>query len=199
MSRPEVILASNSPRRRELLTKASIPFAVEPADVDETPRTGERPEDYAVRLALAKAREVASRRGSGLVVGADTVVVIDKETLGKPADAEDAKATLRRLSGRKHVVMTGVAVVDAATGRELSGVESTEVCFRVLADEEIDEYVATGEPMDKAGSYGIQERASVFVEGIDGCFFNVVGLPVSRIWAMISELCKCSPADYSGR
>jgi len=141
---------------------------------------------------------VASRRDSGLVIGADTIVVIDGRTLGKPADEEDAKSTLRRLSGRSHIVMTGVAVVDAATGRELTGIESTEVCFRVLSDKEIDEYVATGEPMDKAGSYGIQERASVFVEGLDGCFFNVVGLPVSRIWAMISELCECSPTNYNG-
>jgi len=197
MSGPEIILASNSPRRKELLEKARIPFTVEPADVDETQHDGEPAGDYASRLALDKARAVASRHEGGLVIGADTVVVIDGETLGKPADAKDARRTLRRLSGRAHVVMTGVAVVDAATGRELSAVESTEVCFRTLSDDEIDAYVATGEPMDKAGSYGIQERASVFVEGIDGCFFNVVGLPVSRIWAMVSELCKCSPAQYS--
>jgi len=176
-----IILASSSPRRRELLDLAGIPHTVDPADVDESALPGEPPEQYAVRVALDKAKATAARHASGIVIGADTIVVVDQEILGKPAGPENAIRMLSLISGRTHKVLTGVALVDAATGREETFVESTDVKFSPLAAHMIDDYVSTGEPLDKAGAYGIQGRASVFVEGISGCFFNVVGLPLSRL------------------
>jgi len=188
MSDAHIILASNSPRRRELLEQAGIAYVSDPADVDESILPGESPEVYAVRLALAKAAETASRYADGRVLGADTIVVVGGEILGKPASLEDAARMLTMLSGRSHNVITGVALVDASDGRSMMGCETTEVRFRELSASEIEDYVATGEPMDKAGGYGIQGRASVFVEGITGCFFNVVGLPLARVWKMLREV-----------
>ncbi|HLB25983.1 MAG TPA: Maf family protein [Nitrospirota bacterium] len=185
MTFPEIILASASPRRSELLAQAGIKFVVDPAHVDESRLPGERPEDYAVRAALDKARATADRHGSGIVMGADTIVVVDGEILGKPGGRDEARQMLSRISGRTHTVMTGVALVDAATGRSATGFEATEVTIRRLAPEEIEEYVDSGEPMDKAGAYGIQGRFAVYVEGVRGCFFNVVGLPLSRAALML--------------
>jgi septum formation protein len=182
-----IILASNSPRRRELLDQAGIAYVSDPADVDESVIPGETPEVYAVRLALAKASSTASRHSGGIVLGADTIVVVDGEILGKPSSPEDAARMLTSLSGKAHKVITGVALVDASDGRSTTGYESTSVRIRDLSAQEIAVYVATGEPMDKAGGYGIQGRASVFVEGITGCFFNVVGLPLARVWKMLRE------------
>jgi septum formation protein len=187
MSDALIILASNSPRRRELLEQAGIGYVPEPADVDESVTPGESPEGYAVRLALAKASKTAGDHSEGVVLGADTIVVLDGDILGKPADAGDAARMLARLSGRTHRVLTGVALVDARTGRSVTACEETSVRMREISPEEISGYVATGEPMDKAGAYGIQGRASVFVEGVTGCFFNVVGLPVARVWRMLRE------------
>jgi len=183
-----IILASNSPRRRELLQNAGIGFVSDPADVDESRLPDEPPADYAVRLALDKALCTASRHEDGLVVGADTVVVAQGEVLGKPASAEDATRMLGMLSGSTHEVITGIAVVDAATGRKTTAVETTRVRMRALTRAQIDAYVATGEPMDKAGGYGIQGRASLFVESVDGCYFNVVGLPMARLAAILEEM-----------
>jgi septum formation protein len=182
-----LILASASPRRRELLEQAGIEYIVDPADIDEAEVPGETPEQHVVRLALAKAVAVASRYREGLVLGADTVVVVDGDILGKPVDAEDAARMLRSLSGRTHTVLTGIALVDAKGGSARSAVESTEVAFSGMSDKDIENYIRTGEPMDKAGAYGIQGRAAIFVEKVEGCFFNVVGLPLSRLQRLLKE------------
>ena len=181
-----LILASASPRRSELLRNASIPFVVEPAHIAEEPLSGEPPLQYAQRLARDKARAVFARHPNNVVLGADTVVVVDEHLLEKPRDAEDAARMLRLLSGRMHKVITGVSLV--AIGYEQTEAEITEVCFSRLSESEIAGYVQTGEPMDKAGAYAIQGVASRWVECIDGCYFNVVGLPVPRVYRMLQAL-----------
>jgi len=181
-----VVLASQSPRRRELLTLVGIPHAVAPADIDESVRPGERPAPHAERLARTKASAIAARDRDALVVAADTIVVIDGTILGKPRDEADARRTLRMLSGRQHVVFTAVAV---ARGRRVeSEVEEVTVVFRDLADAEIAAYVATGEPMDKAGSYGIQGYGATIVERIDGDYFAVMGLSLVRTVRLMARL-----------
>lgn len=178
-----LILASSSPRRAELLRAAGIDFKVRPADIDETLLDGESPYEYVARLATSKATEISRQSdGSETVLGADTTVVINDEIAGKPVDEGDARRLLHRLSGQWHEVLTGVALIH---GPRLSvEVELTRVKFCLLTAEEIDWYVATGEPMDKAGAYGIQGYASRFVERIEGSYSNVVGLPVSRVYDM---------------
>lgn len=193
MSEYKLVLASNSPRRRELLTNSGLTYISDPADVDESVLPGEEPGVYAVRLALAKTNKTASRHKDGVVLGADTIVVVDGEILGKPVSPEDARRMVARISGREHEVLTGVALVDIATGKRVTGLESTSVRLRVLSDCEMDAYVATGEPLDKAGGYGIQGRAAFFVTGITGCYFNVVGLPLARLAAMAVELGRPLP------
>ncbi|MGA2191764.1 MAG: Maf family protein [Nitrospirota bacterium] len=188
MTYPLLILASASPRRRELLGQAGFDFIVDPAHVDESGLPGEGPEEHVIRLALDKVKKTAFRHTSGAVLGADTVVVADGRMLGKPHSPEDAASMLKLLSGGTHRVMTGIALIDAATGKLEAGVEVTEVRFRELTPGEIQEYVSSGEPMDKAGAYGIQGRAALFVEGINGCFFNVVGLPLARLDKMLRKL-----------
>lgn len=172
-----LVLASASPRRRELLTTAGFAFDVRPADIDESPREGETPDAYVARLAEEKARAVW--RPGEVTLGADTTVVVDGESLGKPADSEEAAAMLRRLSGRPHEVLTGWCLFDGESGR--GGVEATKVFFVAMSEDEVTEYAASGEPLDKAGAYGIQGLASKYVERIEGCYFNVVGLPVARV------------------
>ncbi len=179
MSAPRVILASASPRRHELLTMIGIAHEVMPADVDETHRPGECPEDYVERLAREKGAVLALRHPDAVVIAADTTVVIDGEVLGKPEDARDAARMLRRLSGRTHTVLTAVAV--ARAGCIESVVEDVGVTFRALGAEEIESYVATGEPMDKAGSYGIQGYGATLVERVDGDYFSVMGLALNRL------------------
>lgn len=178
-----LILASASPRRAELLRAAGIDFTVRVADVDETQWPDEPPRAYVLRLSRAKAQAVAS--GAELVLGADTTVVINKETAGKPVDAADAKRMLQALSGQWHEVLTAVTLVQG--DHALSEVEVTRVKFAALSEAEIDWYVATGEPMDKAGAYGIQGYASRFVERIEGSYSNVVGLPVHMVYRMLRE------------
>lgn len=187
-----LILASRSPRRAELLAAAGFTFEVLAVDVDETPRVGESPRDYVERLAVEKAQAVAARRPGEVVLGADTTVVVDGRILEKPRDAADAAAMLRALSGRAHEVLTGVAVV--APGRTRTGVESTLVWFDPLSDEEIARYVASGEPLDKAGAYGIQGLASRFIPRIEGSYTNVVGLPVQLAAGLMADL-KVRPTD----
>ena len=177
-----LVLASASPRRREILRRAGIPFRARPASVDEAVRPGETPRRHVRRLAGEKAR-AASRPGE-TVLGADTVVVIANQILGKPRDARDAARMLRLLSGRVHRVLTGLCLL-TPQGSYTEVVE-TRVWFRRLTRAEIAAYVASGEPFDKAGAYAIQGLASKFVERIDGCYYNVVGLPVSRLHAMLS-------------
>jgi len=181
-----LILASASPRRSELLRNACISFVAEPAHVPEEPLPDELPLVYAQRLARDKARAVFARHPDGVVFGADTTVVVDGHLLEKPRDAEDAARMLRLLSGRSHEVITGVCLMSA--GFEQTEAEITEVRFSPLTDAEIAAYVATGEPMDKAGAYAIQGVASRWVERIEGCYFNVVGLPVPRVYRMLRRL-----------
>jgi septum formation protein len=181
-----VILASQSPRRRELLRLVGIEHAVRPADIDESVLPGERPSPHAERLARTKAETLAAREPGAVVVAADTIVVVDGRILGKPADAADARATLRLLSGREHVVFTAVAV--ARGGRVESDVEEVTVTFRHLSDAEIAAYVATGEPMDKAGSYGIQGYGATIVERIDGDYFAVMGLSLVRLVRLLARV-----------
>lgn len=182
---PQLVLASQSPRRREILTTAGFSFTVRARPVEEVRGVGESPEAYVRRLAEAKAE--ASWEGKDeIVLGADTVVVLDLEVLEKPRDLADARRMLTLLSGREHTVITGICVRHAG-GSEVDHV-STAVRFLPLSAAEIDAYVASGEPMDKAGAYAIQGLASKFVECIDGCFFNVVGLPISRVYRYLQAL-----------
>jgi nucleoside triphosphate pyrophosphatase len=178
-----LILASASPRRAELLRNAAIAFTVEPAHVEEQPFPNEKPVDYAQRLARDKARVVFTRNPDSAVLGADTVVVVDDHLLEKPADEHDAARMLRLLSGRMHQVITGVCLV--APAFERTEAEITQVVFSHLSEDEITYYVQTGEPMDKAGAYAIQGIASRRVERIEGCYFNVVGLPLPRVHRML--------------
>lgn len=181
-----LVLASASPRRRELLGHLPVSFTVDPAAGPELPPAGAGPEATVAALAEGKAREVAARHPGELILAADTVVALEGELLGKPRDTAHARAMLRALSGREHLVYTGLCLL---RGEEcLTGAERTLVRFKPLTDREIDAYIATGEPMDKAGAYGVQGRAALFVEGIDGDFFNVVGLPLCRLGRMLSSL-----------
>lgn len=181
-----LILASGSPRRRELLNLLGIPFEVRPVDLDETPHPGEDPIVYVERLAREKA--AAQAQPGELVLAADTTVFLDGEILGKPEDPEDARRMLRRLSARTHQVATGVALHDPATTRTVSHVDRTPVTFRALEPHEIDWYVATGEPMDKAGAYAIQGAAGLFITHIEGVPSNVVGLPLPTVGRLFEEL-----------
>lgn len=179
----ELVLASQSPRRKELLALLGHPFRVQVASVDETME--DLPIEQAVaRLSCRKAASIGAD-ADRIVIGADTVVVLDGKVLGKPRDAEDAVRMLQSLSGKTHQVMTGVCVLKGE--RVLTHTEVTEVTFRPLTDREIRNYVATKEPMDKAGAYGIQGGAARFVEGIRGDYFNVVGLPVCRLGLMLEK------------
>lgn len=179
---PSVILASASPRRAELLRAAGVEFVVRPAHIDESVHDGEAARDYVVRLAVEKAQAV-SRSTDNVVVAADTTVVVDDELMGKPVDEADAVRMLRRLGGRSHEVLTGVCV---ATSDVINAqVAATAVEFAPISDAEIAWYVASGEPMDKAGAYGIQGRASRFVTAVRGSYSNVVGLPVALVYAML--------------
>jgi septum formation protein len=199
-----LILASSSPRRRELLAQAGYAFEVDAADIDESLRAGEAARDYVKRLAEEKAQAVFARHAQKspgapslpassarvgstdapwIVLGADTTVVCDGDILAKPYDAEDAKRILRRLSGRTHEVLTGVAAVTHAG--VVRDVETTSVTFISIPEDELDSYCASGEPMDKAGAYGIQGYAARWIPRIDGCYFNVMGLPIARVVRMI--------------
>ena len=193
-----LVLASASPRRRELLTQAGFSFEVRPAHIPEDPKEGEDPIAYVTRLAREKAevvyRELAANEAASddlVVLGADTTVTLDNHILGKPEDAADAVRMLRMLSGRSHHVITGVAVVSAG-GAEIAA-EVTAVRFLTLTDDEIDAYVTTGEPMDKAGAYAIQGLAARWIPRVEGCYFNVVGLPL----ALVSTLLEGTQAKHS--
>jgi len=182
-----LILASASPRRRELLTQAGFTFEVRPADVNEDIHREEDPTSYVVRLAKNKAREAYEqvREPSAIVLGADTTVTLDGHVLLKPEDGSDAIRMLRMLSGRTHRVITGVAIT-TASGTDVAA-EVTGVQFRRLLEKEIVDYVASGEPMDKAGAYGIQGYAARWIPRIEGCYFNVVGLPIALACSMLER------------
>jgi septum formation protein len=181
-----LVLASSSPRRADLLRAAGISFELFPVDIDEQFRTAEKPEHAVARLAEAKAAVAAASHPDAIVLGADTTVVVLGEALAKPANAEDAARMLRLLSGRNHEVLTGVCV--SHQGRRLVHVETTLVRMAQLEESEIAWYVATREPFDKAGAYAVQGLASRFIEGIDGSYSNVVGLPISSVYELLKEL-----------
>ena len=183
---PTLVLASASPRRRELLAGLGVTFEVRPAHVPEVPAAGEPLRAFVERLARSKATAIVSDHE--LVLGADTVVVVDRELLGKPTDTENARAMLRRLQGRRHHVYTGVAIVGGGGGRTVSAVAETEVRFGPMSPEEIDWYVATGEPLDKAGAYAIQGLGALFVVSISGSYSNVVGLPLALTRRLLLEI-----------
>ena len=181
----QIILASQSPRRKELLGLFHIPFTVRVADIDETMDPGKAPFDEVARVSRCKALAVPRDRDD-VVIAADTVVVCRGRVLGKPHDEAQAKQMLRLLSGRDHQVMTGLTVCRGSAVRSIT--EVTDIHFRELSDREIGAYVATGEPMDKAGAYGIQGGAALFAEKMVGDYYNVMGLPVCRLWQILSEL-----------
>jgi septum formation protein len=185
----KLILASSSPRRAEILRNAGIPFTVLSSAVDETPIPGESPHDLVLRLAQAKAELVAARAvAPAIVLAADTIVTLEGRILGKPRSTDDARHMLEQLSGRTHAVVTGVALIRLPDAERRAFVESTLVHFSQISDEEILRYLATGEPFDKAGSYAIQGRAGRYIPRIEGCYFNVVGLPLARVTQALAEL-----------
>ena len=186
MTALRVILASQSPRRRELLSLVGIAHDVRPADIDESYLTGEPPRDHAERLARGKAEVIAAREPDAVVIGSDTIVVVDGDVLGKPTDENDAVRMLARLAGRSHTVVTAVAV--AWRGETRSAVEEVEVTFHPLSRGEIDAYIATREPMDKAGAYGIQGYGATIVARVDGDYFAVMGLPLQRLIRLLDSL-----------
>jgi septum formation protein len=185
----KLILASSSPRRAEILRNAGIAFSVLSSAIDETPSPNEPPKDLVLRLANAKAELVAARAvGPAIVIAADTVVVLDNKNLGKPRSTDDAHRMLEQLSGRTHSVLTGVSLIRLPDASHLEFVESTLVHFNALSAEEISNYLSTGEPYDKAGAYAIQGRAARYIPRIEGCYFNVVGLPLARLVSALHQL-----------
>ncbi len=185
----KLILASSSPRRAEILRNAGITFEVVATHVDETRCPSELPGDYVRRLAASKARAaLKSLNGAAIVIGGDTVVLVDGSILCKPASAGDARETLRRLSGRTHEVLSGLAAIRLPDGVERAVDETTRVTFAPLSTEEIEDYIATGEPFGKAGAYAIQGRAGKFATRVDGDYFNVMGLPLPRLYTILREL-----------
>lgn len=182
-----LILASSSPRRKELLQTLGLSFSIQSSDVDETTNPGMQPQEIVEELALRKARKIASGLTEGVVLGSDTIVVLDGEILGKPVDDEDAYRMLHALQGCEHTVYSGIALIDAESGQSEVTHSRTQVRIRPLAPDEIRAYIATREPMDKAGSYAIQGIGATLVEGIEGDYFTVVGLPLRLTASMLSR------------
>ncbi len=188
MGKPLFVLASKSPRRKELLQKIGIKAEIIPAKVDESAFSNLTAEKMVTQLAMLKATDVArSFKGNTYVIGADTCVCLDGEIFGKPQNIEEARTMLKRLSGRTHSVYTGYCVACCKSGNVVAKYEKTDVTFRTLSDKEIDSYIKTREPMDKAGAYGIQQKGAVFVEKIDGDYFNVVGLPLCALAVLFKD------------
>lgn len=200
MKIPPLILASQSPRRKLLLRQIGLTFTVRPSDVREDLWDHETPRHNAKRIALSKAVKVAGEVKSGIVIGADTIVVLGKSILGKPRSATEARRMLRRLSGRMHTVYTAFALIDVATRKKVVRIEATKVWFRKLANKEIIEYVRSGSPMDKAGAYGIQDDyGAVFVRRVEGCFYNVVGFPLTSFYQTLGQFIDDLPTRSSRR
>ena len=193
---PKLILASGSPRRAEILTSVGWAFTKDSADIDETELPGESPEDYVQRLAREKAERVARNHDNVIVLGADTTVVIDHQIIGKPVDLADAKRMLKMLSGNWHEVLTGVALVkknpksEFPNPKSVVGIQSTRVKFAEMSDQEIEFLAENGEPLDKAGAYAVQAQAALFIEGIEGDYWNVVGLPVNLVYSLVKAANK---------
>ena len=183
---PPLVLASGSPRRSEILASVGWEFTKDVPDVDESVVAGEPPEDYVRRLAAEKARAVAARHPGETILAADTTVVIGGEIIGKPEDLADASRMIRLLAGNAHDVLTGVAV--ARDGTERVGMQRTRVKFAPMTDAEIDFLVEKGDPLDKAGAYAVQAQAALFIEGIEGDYWNVVGLPISLVYRLVNQM-----------
>lgn len=184
----KVVLASASPRRAGLLCNIGLNFVQRAGDVEENVKTHETPGRTVIRLATAKAEKAAGEElESALVIGADTIVVLDNDIIGKPADPQEARRILQALSGREHLVITGLCIIDTANGQHFCSLEQTRVTFRDLQDYEIEAYIKSGECWDKAGAYGIQGKGAMLVERIDGCYFNVVGLPLNLLRMLLLE------------
>lgn len=184
----KIILASASPRRREILTNLGLDFDIIPADIEETIDPFLDPAELVKNLALQKAAHVAKQIGyPAIIIGSDTTVVIDNKILGKPANFNEAFDMLSTLSGRTHTVFTGICVIDTSENKIITDYEATEVTFKELSPEEIKDYISTGEPMDKAGSYGIQAIGSTLVVSVNGCYNNIVGLPVYKLSETLKE------------
>jgi septum formation protein len=181
----ELVLASQSPRRKELLSILGIPFSIVPASIDESPAPGEAPKDFVVRVARDKALQVASRVTECAILSADTIVTIDGEILGKPEDEADAVRMLKQLSGRQHSVFTAISVVNQVKQETLEGIERTEVWFNRMTGEEIQQYLRRENVMDKAGAYAIQGYAAVYIPRIEGNYFNVMGLPLPLVHELL--------------
>jgi septum formation protein len=177
----KIVLASSSPRRREILEMSGIPFTVEPSDYEEDMSLSLPPQELAVLLASGKAQSVALRHPNALIIGADTFVVLGAEVIGKPYTADRAKEMLRSLSDTWHQIITGYCIIDTRTGTNISGAEISRVKFKPLSDAEINSYIATGEPLDRAGAYAIQGGAAKFVERIEGNYLSILGLPLIKI------------------
>ena len=205
MKLPKLILASGSPRRAEILTFVGWEFEKRVADIDETELLNENPTDYVQRLALEKAAAVAAHYENGLILGADTIVVIDGQIIGKPKDIDDARRMLKLLSGRRHEVLTGIALIEIVSNSEsqssnqplasadgeqksIVGLQSTRVKFAELSGAEIEFLVDKGEPLDKAGAYAVQAQAALFIEEIEGDYWNVVGLPVNLLYQLVKRI-----------
>ncbi len=183
-----LILASASPRRAHLLRLLDVPFEIAPSNANESLDTILPPDEYVREIAQRKIQAVAHRFDHALILGADTVVVLENAIFEKPNDAKHAEDMLAQLSGKTHQVYTGLALTDTETGQTLTEVATTHVTMRVLSSEDISRYVATGDSMDKAGAYGAQGRASAFIQSISGCFYNVVGLPLASFWSLYHRL-----------
>jgi len=177
----KLVLASASPRRKELLEQIGLKFVVDPSNHEETLGNDLPPERLVMVLSLKKARAVARRHHDAIIIAADTIGVLNGRTIGKPKSAADARRILQKLSGRTHSVITGLTIIDSGSDRIITRTVETKVHFRKLTADEIDAYVKTGEPLDKAGAYGIQERGAVFVDRIEGDYFNVIGLPLCTL------------------
>jgi septum formation protein len=182
------VLASSSPRRKELLSVLGIPFTVMPASIDEVPAAGESPEAFASRVAREKGMEAASRLDDSVVLSADTVVTIDGEILGKPVDQEDAVRMLQKLSGRRHSVYTAICLIDQRQPQTIEGLDKTDVWFDPMTEAQIRDYVRREDVMDKAGAYGIQGYAGVYIPKIEGNYFNVMGLPLPLVHKFLCRI-----------
>lgn len=193
MSQPIIYLASTSPRRRQILRQLGIKFrSLRPRFVEPAIKTSSQPRRFAITCAFFKALSVLPERkiASGLLIGMDTIVVLKNRILGKPSTLSEARRMLKTLSGKRHYVITGVAVIKLPEMKIVTGAESTLITFRTTSQKEIDEYLSTPEPLDKAGSYAIQGRGALFIKKIDGCYLNVIGLPVPLIFKLLNQIAK---------
>lgn len=186
-SKPSLILASNSPRRSALLSQINLKFTVSPARIKEQTQSNEKPEDYVVRIALAKGNIIAKKYPNSTVIGADTIVVLENKVLGKPKTKMKAKEMLKELQGKKHKVITGISVINKSKNIVLSRAIKTGVKMKALTEKEIDGYIRTKEPLDKAGGYAIQEMGTVLIDEIKGSYTNVVGLPLNALCELLRE------------